>query len=104
MPWPMFCRETLPLLKRDYPLCADGAAHLLQRHGDQALVVASAIAQVARGFERLHPDEPDLVGEAAYQRDQEMALSAEDRLLRRTRVGMWRPELLRSAGGSPARE
>jgi glycerol-3-phosphate dehydrogenase len=39
--------------------------------------------------------EPDLWAEFAYQRDHEMALYQADHLLRRTRLGLFRPELLK---------
>jgi glycerol-3-phosphate dehydrogenase len=43
--------------------------------------------------------EPDLQVEFVYQRDREMALCPEDLLLRRTRLGLFHPALLRRAGG-----
>jgi glycerol-3-phosphate dehydrogenase len=36
------------------------------------------------------------MGEQTWQRDEEMAIFREDFLLRRSRIGMWRPELLAS--------
>jgi glycerol-3-phosphate dehydrogenase len=42
------------------------------------------------------PGEPDLLVEFAFQRDQEMALCPADHLLRRTRLGLFRPELLQT--------
>jgi glycerol-3-phosphate dehydrogenase len=38
--------------------------------------------------------EPDLLAEFAYQREQEMALAPADYLLRRTRLGLFHPDLL----------
>ncbi len=38
--------------------------------------------------------EPDLLAEFAYQREQEMALAPPDFLLRRTRLGLFHPDLL----------
>ena len=38
--------------------------------------------------------EPDLWAEFAYQRDHEMAVTPADFLLRRTRLGLFHPELL----------
>ncbi len=101
-PWPRFFAATLAKLQYDYPIPADAAAHLLHRHGDQAQEVAKSIAQVTGGFERVHPDEPDLLGEERYQRAEEMAIHPADVFLRRTRVGMWRPELLHCASISHA--
>ena len=39
--------------------------------------------------------EPDLCAEFVYQREHEMAVCPEDCLLRRTRLGLYWPELLR---------
>ena len=43
---------------------------------------------------RVVEGEPDLLAEFAYQRDHEMAMTPADCLLRRTRLGLFRPELL----------
>jgi glycerol-3-phosphate dehydrogenase len=48
------------------------------------------MAEVAGAFQRVHPDEPDLVGEQAWQRDEEMANTPDDLFLRRSRIGMFR--------------
>jgi glycerol-3-phosphate dehydrogenase len=40
------------------------------------------------------PDEPDLQVEFVYQCEHEMAISDKDFLLRRTRLGLFHPELL----------
>jgi glycerol-3-phosphate dehydrogenase len=60
------------------------------------------IRQTPRGFERVHPDEPDLVGEAAFAIAEEMAVSSDDVYLRRRRIGMWRPDVFRRADVSRA--
>jgi glycerol-3-phosphate dehydrogenase len=66
------------------------ARHLVKRYGTRAEDVAG------RGDWRpMYPGEPDLQGEAAYQREEEMAIRSEDVLLRRTRLGLFHPELLR---------
>ena len=102
MPWPDFLAVSVPTLQKKYPDAADSIVHLLHRYGDQAADVLESIAAVPSGFERAHPEEPDLVGEQAYQRDREMATCPQDLFLRRSRIGMWRPELLRSASVSLA--
>ena len=48
---------------------------------------------------RIVPEEPDLLAEFAYQRDHEMALTPADFLLRRTRLGLFRPDLLMKPPG-----
>ena len=45
---------------------------------------------------RVVPEEPDLLAEFAYQREEEMAMTPADFLLRRTRLGLFRPELLKN--------
>ena len=42
------------------------------------------------------PGEPDLLVEFAYQREHEMAMRPEDFLLRRSRLGLFHPDLLGS--------
>jgi glycerol-3-phosphate dehydrogenase len=47
--------------------------------------------------ELVHPivaGEPDLLAELAYQRGHEMAVLPADFFLRRTRLGLYRPEVL----------
>jgi glycerol-3-phosphate dehydrogenase len=95
--WPAFFAANLELLQRRYSIGADAAAHLLNRHGNRVELVIAMFPQVIDGFARVHPDEPNLVGEEAYARAEEMAIFHEDVYLRRSRVGMWRPELLRQS-------
>jgi glycerol-3-phosphate dehydrogenase len=49
---------------------------------------------------RIVPSEPDVLAEFAYQRAHEMALMPADFLLRRTRLGLFHPELLRDPPSS----
>ena len=93
-PWSSFEREGLARLRSEFDLPIDCAAHLLQRHGEVAFTVAERIARTPAGFARAHPEEPDLLGEEAYAREAEMAVHPADVWLRRTRVGLWRPQLL----------
>ncbi len=101
-PWAAFFVARLETLPRLYPLAVDTTAHLLHRYGSRVNEVLAMIEQKPGGFERVHPEEPDLMGEAAYQRAEEMAIYPEDVLLRRSRIGMWRPALLRAEGGPVA--
>ena len=56
--------------------------------------VLQRIGNTKNGFARIHAEEPDLVGEQCWQREEEMGIYPADFLLRRSRIGMWRPELL----------
>jgi glycerol-3-phosphate dehydrogenase len=98
-PWDTFFAKTRSWIERQYPQAATSAAHLLHRYGNRVGDVLTMVGKVPGGFERLHPDEPDLIGEERWQREEEMAISKEDLFLRRSRIGMWRPELLRRATG-----
>jgi glycerol-3-phosphate dehydrogenase len=81
-------------------LCArrglDGAAarHLVRRYGRRAADVAAYLGRDPALRQPVVAGEPDLRAEFAYQRDEEMALFPADFLLRRTRLGLFRPELL----------
>ena len=96
LPWRMFAENEMKRLRRRYRLDLEGAWHLIDRYGRCADDVARYLetrpdlaAPIAEGF-------PDLQVELLYQRDHEMALLPEDFLLRRTRLGLIRPELLAS--------
>jgi glycerol-3-phosphate dehydrogenase len=93
-PWDAYFARTRAWIERQYPQAAASAPHLLHRYGDRVREVLTMIGKEPRGFERVHADEPDLVGEQRWQRDEEMALCGDDLFLRRSRIGMWRPELL----------
>jgi glycerol-3-phosphate dehydrogenase len=93
-PWPVFLKEMTASIQKRYPIAADSAVHLLQRYGDQVEAVLERMRNAQNGFARVHAEEPDLLGEQCWQRDEEMAIFPADLLLRRTRIGMWRPEVL----------
>jgi glycerol-3-phosphate dehydrogenase len=93
-PWPVFLKEMTASIQQRYPLAADSAVHLVQRYGDQVEAVLERISNADNGFARIHAEEPDLVGEQAWQREEEMAIYPADFLLRRSRIGIWRPALL----------
>jgi glycerol-3-phosphate dehydrogenase len=92
-PWNIFVKEMTHAILKDYPITADSAFHLLHRYGAQVEAVLKKICQAKDGFARVHAEEPDLVGEQSWQRDEEMAIFPEDFFLRRSRIGMWRPAL-----------
>jgi glycerol-3-phosphate dehydrogenase len=92
-PWHIFVKEITHSILKDYPIAADSAFHLLHRYGAQVEAVLKKIRHAKDGFARIHAEEPDLVGEQSWQRDEEMAIFPEDFFLRRSRIGMWRPAL-----------
>jgi glycerol-3-phosphate dehydrogenase len=89
-----FKRETWTLSARN-KLTLEAAEHLIRRYGQRASTVATYLARDPALARPVVPEEPDLWGEFAYQRDQEMAIYPADHLLRRTRLGLFHPELLR---------
>jgi glycerol-3-phosphate dehydrogenase len=95
-PWPAYFAVSIESLQRRFPIGADSAAHLLHRYGTRVEKVLSTIQATPDGLTRVHPEEPDLVGEAAYARAEEMAIFREDVYLRRSRIGMWQANLLPS--------
>jgi glycerol-3-phosphate dehydrogenase len=71
------------------------ARHLVNRYGRRARDVAAVIRREPGGTRLVFAGEPDVRGEWAYQREAELALCPADHLLRRTRLGLCHPELLR---------
>jgi glycerol-3-phosphate dehydrogenase len=88
-PWPAFVARAVPALQAA-GLTGAAARHLLQRYGTAAF----AVLPYVRDGVRVHPEEPDLRGELAYQREEEMALFSPDHFLRRSRIGLFHAELL----------
>ncbi len=82
-------------------LCARGlfskeaARHLVSRYGRRADDVAACAEGNPELARPVVEGEPDVAAEFAYQRDFEMAQTPPDYLLRRTRLGLFRPALLR---------
>jgi len=70
------------------------AQHLVMRYGSRARDVAAYCLSDPKGLTRIIPDASDLQGELAYQRDQEMAIYPADFALRRTRLGLFHPEII----------
>jgi glycerol-3-phosphate dehydrogenase len=98
-PWREFEKAATKALAARHGLEEEAARHLVNRYGRRAAEVAAYLARDPALAEPVVADEPDLRGELAYQRDNEMAIRPEDWLLRRTRLGLFRPELLRSTAG-----
>lgn len=96
--WAAFAvREPLRLEAR-YGLNADAATHLVQRYGRRAADVAALIERDPELARPVTPEEPDIRAELVYHREQEMAQTPADSLLRRTRLGLFHPRLLPSPG------
>jgi glycerol-3-phosphate dehydrogenase len=94
-PWGPFLLAESAALAGRYALSPEAARHLVLRYGRRARDVANYLDQDPAGAKPVVPGEPDLQVEFAYQRDHEMAVYPEDHLLRRTRLGLFRKELLR---------
>jgi glycerol-3-phosphate dehydrogenase len=92
--WPRYAEETLAKLCARYTLAPPTARHLLDRYGTRALDVAAYLDRAPELAKPIVAGEPDLHAELAYQRDHEMAMTPADFLLRRTRLGLFHPELL----------
>ena len=93
--WETFEWTALRRLRSVYHLDEIASRHLLRRYGRRAEEVAQLIGQKPTLGERVTPEEPDLLAEFAYQREQEMAIKPADFLLRRTRLGLFHSALLK---------
>lgn len=96
-PWEAFAPRKAAELAATLGLDPEVAGHLVDTYGTNADAVAAHLAAASQR-QRVVPGEPVLRGEFAYQREQEMALSAADHLLRRTRLGLFHPQLLHEPG------
>ncbi len=96
-PYPEFARGMVAELQQRHALDETAATHLVSRYGRRAADVAHYLTHAPQLARPVVAGEPDLLAEFAYHRDQEMALRPEDYLLRRTRLGLFHPELLRRA-------
>jgi glycerol-3-phosphate dehydrogenase len=74
------------------------ARHLVGRYGRRAREVAAVLRRDPAFLESVVAGEPDVAGEFVYHTEQEMAMTPADRLLRRTRLGLFHPELLTPRG------
>ncbi len=93
-PWGRFAPAALAELGRRHGLAEETARHLLRRYGRRAFDVTAYLTHDPKLAEPVFPGEPDLRAELPYQHDQEMAVRPADFLLRRTRLGLFHPELL----------
>jgi glycerol-3-phosphate dehydrogenase len=95
-PWQRFAPATVAALTTRCHFDAEMAQHVVGRYGRRALEVADYLDRDPALGRRVVAGEPDVLAEFAYQRDHEMALTPADFLLRRTRLGLFYPELLRN--------
>jgi glycerol-3-phosphate dehydrogenase len=93
-PWEKFETATIATLCSRHGVAETSARHLVHRYGRHARDVAAYFERHPALAEPVLLGEPDLRAEFAYQRDHEMAIYPADHLLRRTRLGLFRPELL----------
>jgi glycerol-3-phosphate dehydrogenase len=93
-PWEQFRPSAIRTLTSDDRVSEETAAHLVDRYGRRAMEVADYLRRDPALDARIVAEEPDILAEFAYQRDHEMALTADDFLLRRTRLGLFHPDCL----------
>jgi glycerol-3-phosphate dehydrogenase len=97
--WPTYLERKSTEFSRRLGLSLTAAAHLVGRYGRCVEDVVAYLLEPG-GLEPVAAGEPELCGELTYQRAHEMALYPADHLLRRTRLGLVRPELLGAAPGA----
>jgi glycerol-3-phosphate dehydrogenase len=95
--WERFAPAEAARLADRYGLTEGAARHLVDRYGRRADEVAALTRGRPEWKEPVVAGEPDLWAEIAFQHDHELAATPADHLLRRTRLGLFHPELLRQA-------
>jgi glycerol-3-phosphate dehydrogenase len=93
--WARYAPAAVARLQAWHGLDETAARHLVRRYGRRAGDVAAYLERDPALRRPVVPGEPDLLAELAYQRDHEMAVRPADFLLRRTRLGLFQPGLLR---------
>jgi glycerol-3-phosphate dehydrogenase len=97
--WEQFARTETARLSGLDSLSPGAAGHLVQRYGVRAADVAAYLTNNSAGAAPVVAGEPDMEVEFTYQREHEMAIIPTDYLLRRTRLGLFHPELLKKPFG-----
>jgi glycerol-3-phosphate dehydrogenase len=92
--WEMFEPRAIGELKGRFGLSEESARQLVHRYGRRCSDVAAYLERDPALRRPVVAEEPDLRAEFAYQRDHEMAIRPVDFLLRRTRLGLFHPDLL----------
>jgi glycerol-3-phosphate dehydrogenase len=95
-PWPPFTSATMAHLCSQQRLDETAARHLVYRYGRRATDVTAYVKRDPALAKPVIPGEPDLLAEFDYHRDHEMAIYPADFLLRRTRLGLFHPALLKT--------
>ena len=96
LPWEDYLPQAAGKLEGQHGLSRSAARHLVRRYGTHAFAVAGYLGRFPELIEPVAAGEPDLQVEWFYQREHEMALHPTDHLLRRSRLGLYRPDVLRS--------
>jgi glycerol-3-phosphate dehydrogenase len=97
--WTQYAPAATAMLIARHGLSRAAARHLVDRYGCRAIDVAAYLATNPQLARPVVEGEPDLLVELAYQREHEMAVRPDDFFLRRTRLGLYRPEVLDRAAG-----
>ena len=84
---------------RIYDLGEAEAHHFVFRYGRHAADVMPYVVRDPEARRKVVEGEPDMRGEFDYQREHEMVVMPADCLLRRTRLGLFHPELLEQPAG-----
>ena len=92
--WEEFLRNETASLCAKHRLEGRVVVHLLQRYGRRAADVAAYLEGNRALARPIIPGEPDILAEFVYHREEEMAVFPADYLLRRTRLGLFHPEML----------
>jgi glycerol-3-phosphate dehydrogenase len=92
--WERFAPAEAAFLLKRHGLSEEAAWQLVRRYGKRGRDVATYVERDPQLARPVVAGEPELLAELAYQRDHEMALDPADSLLRRTRLGLFRPQLL----------
>lgn len=96
LPWEDYLPQAVGKLQGAGGLSKSAARHLVRRYGTRAFAVAGHLERFPELIEPVAEGEPDLQVEWLYQREHEMALFPADHLLRRSRLGLYRPNVLRA--------
>ncbi len=92
--WTRFRLAAVEALKQQQGLDTESARHLVQRYGRRIEDIQTLGQDRPELWQPIVAGEPDLRVEFLYHRDQEMAVLPADYLLRRTRLGLFHPQLL----------
>ena len=92
--WSTFRDREAARLAQRQGIDRQSASHLLNRYGKRVFLLEDVTASDRAHWNPVMDGEPDLEAELAFQSIHEMAVSPSDHLLRRTRLGLFHPELL----------